>query len=72
MQSNFIEITLRHECSPVNLLRILRVPFSTNTSGWLLPKFPSLLQLLVLNPFHNIDLLLYPLKPETFVQSFAN
>ena len=33
---NFIEITLRHGCSPVNLLHIFRTPFTKNTSGWLL------------------------------------
>ena len=33
---NFIEITLWHRCSPVNLLHIFRTPFSKNTSGWLL------------------------------------
>ena len=33
---NFIEITLRHECFPVNLLHIFRTAFSKNTSGWLL------------------------------------
>ena len=33
---NFIEITLRHGCSPVNLLHIFRTPFLKNTSGWLL------------------------------------
>ena len=27
MQSNFIETTLRHGCSPVNLLHIFRTPF---------------------------------------------
>ena len=27
LQSNFIEITLRHGCSPVNLLHIFRTPF---------------------------------------------
>ena len=36
MQSNFIEITVRHGCSPVNLLHIFRTPFSKNTSRWLL------------------------------------
>ena len=35
-QSNFIEITLRHGCSPVNLLHIFRTPFPNNTSGRLL------------------------------------
>ena len=33
---NFIEITLWHGCSPVNLPHISRTPFSRNTSGWLL------------------------------------
>ena len=33
---NFIEITFRHGCSPVNLLHIFRTPFLKNTSGWLL------------------------------------
>ena len=36
MQSNFIEITLRQGCSPVNLLHIFRIAFLKNTSGWLL------------------------------------
>ena len=35
---NFIEIALRHECSPVNLLYIFRTPFLKNTSGRLLLK----------------------------------
>ena len=37
---NFIEITLRHGFSPVNLLHIFRTPFPENTSGWLLLHFP--------------------------------
>ena len=36
LQSNFIEIALRHGCSPVNLLHIFRTLFPKNTSGWLL------------------------------------
>ena len=36
LQSNFIEIALRHGCSPVNLPHIFRAPFSKNTSGGLL------------------------------------
>ena len=36
LQSNFIEITLRHGCSPVNLLYIFRTPFPKNTSDGLL------------------------------------
>ena len=38
---NFIEITLRHGCSPVNLLHICRTSFRKNTSGRrLLIDFP--------------------------------
>ena len=33
---NFIEITLRHGCSPVYLLHIFRRPFLKDTSEWLL------------------------------------
>ena len=32
----FIEITLRHGCSPVNLLHFFRTPLPKNTSGGLL------------------------------------
>ena len=38
LQSNFIEIALRHGCCPVNLLHIFRTPFPRNTYGWLLLK----------------------------------
>ena len=41
LQSNFIEITFRHRCSPVNLLHIFRITFSKNTSGWLFLLFAS-------------------------------
>ena len=43
MLCNFIEIAFRHQCSPVNLLRIFRTPFLKNTCGWLLLKneFPA-------------------------------
>ena len=30
---NFVEIALRHGCSPVNLLHFFRTPFRKNTSG---------------------------------------
>ena len=36
LQSNFIEIALRHGYYPVNFLHIFRPPFPRNTSGWLL------------------------------------
>ena len=42
LQSNLIEITLRHGCSPVNLLRIFRIPFPKNTSGRLLLEYLTL------------------------------
>ena len=35
---SFIEITLRHGCSPVNLLHIFKTPSHKNTSGGLLLK----------------------------------
>ena len=44
LQSKFIEITLRHGCSPVNLLHIFRTPFIKNTSGLLLLHFAKLLK----------------------------
>ena len=36
LQSNFIEISFRHGCSPVNLLHIFRILFPKNTPGRLL------------------------------------
>ena len=38
LQSNFIEIALRHGCSLVHLLDIFRTPFPMNTSEWMLLK----------------------------------
>ena len=35
-ENNFIEITLRHGCSPSNLLHIFSILFFKNTSGQLL------------------------------------
>ena len=40
---NFIEITLWHGCSPVNLLHFFRTLFTKNTSGWLLLSINFLL-----------------------------
>ena len=37
--NNFIEITLRHGCTPVNLLHFFKTPFPKNTSGGLLLWF---------------------------------
>ena len=36
LQSNFIEITLRHGCFAIHLLHIFRTSFLKNTCGWLL------------------------------------
>ena len=36
LKSNFIEMILRHDYSPVNLLHIFRTPFLKNASGRLL------------------------------------
>ena len=36
LQSNFIEITFRHESCPINLLHIFRTPFHKNNSEGLL------------------------------------
>ena len=40
----FIEITLWHGCSPVNLVYICRTPSPKNTSGWLLLVFWNILE----------------------------
>ena len=37
---NFIEIILRHGCSPVNLMNVFGIPFTKNISGRLLLKKP--------------------------------
>ena len=39
---NFIEITLWHTCSPINLLDIFRTLFYKNTSRWLLLSIATL------------------------------
>ena len=50
LQSNFTEITLRHGCSPINLLHIFRTPFPKNTSWWLLLRYCILVFLNHLRP----------------------
>ena len=39
LRCNFIEITLRDGCSPVNLLHIVSALFAKNTSRWLLQTY---------------------------------
>ena len=41
LQSNFIEMTIRHGCSPVNLLHISKTSFLKNTSRRLLLEFAT-------------------------------
>ena len=55
LQSNFIEITLRHGCSPVNLLHIFRTPFAKNTSGRQL-LISYLLKMILLRRHRTLDL----------------
>ena len=51
---NFIEITLRHECSPLNLLYIIRTPFSNNTSELLPLYLVNTSALLVENSYRQV------------------
>ena len=56
LQSNFIEITLRHGCSPLNLLHIFRTPFLKNTSGRLLLSFPSAIVICIYKRFRGLSI----------------
>ena len=42
LQSNVVELILRHGCSPANLMHILRIPFPKNNFGWLLLMFSAM------------------------------
>ena len=55
LQSNFIEITLRHGCSPVNLLHIFRTSFAKNTSGRQL-LISYLLKMILLRQYRTLHL----------------
>ena len=52
--TKFIEIILRHEGSPVNLLHIFRTPFSKSTSGRLLLLIEK--DYIQTAPFHLMNL----------------
>ena len=56
--SNFIEITLRHGCFPINLLHIFRTPFPKNTFGRLLLKYYGDGKVVHLNTFKALCLIL--------------
>ena len=65
LQSNFVKITLRHGCSPVNLLQVFRTPFLKNTSEGLLLLSDDIKWLpspISFNPFYANVPFLYPLK----------
>ena len=54
LQNNFIEITLRHGCSPVNLLYIFITPFPQNTSWRLLLEGAEASIIIIKNLIHMI------------------
>ena len=54
LQSNFIEISLQHGCSPLNLLHIFRTPLPKNTCGWLLLNV--IISFLILSRFGRFPL----------------
>ena len=61
LQSNFIEITLWHGCSPVNLLNLFRIPFSKNTDrGLLLDFIIKSAVLAILSTWYRIKILSHP------------
>ena len=67
MLCNFIEITLRHGCSPVTLLYIFKTLISKNTNGGLL-----LSSRLFICTFHPTGLFLYPRLPQILFGPFLN
>ena len=56
---NFIEITLRHGCSPENLLHSFRTPFPKNTSGWLLLYVFTYMNMLIVTVLQFSKILLF-------------
>ena len=53
LQSNFIEITLQHECFPVNLMHIFKTAFLQNTSVRLLLAVATSISLLNCVNYHS-------------------
>ena len=58
LESNFTEMTLRHGCSPINLLHIFRTSFPRNTSGQLLLHISAYNTILTFN--HRVDSSTHP------------
>ena len=55
LQSNFIEIALRHGYFPVNLLHMLRIPYHKNTFGWLLLRGFFIRNIFIFLSFHSFS-----------------
>ena len=68
---NFIEITLQHRCSPVNLLHIFRTPFLKNTSKWLLLAIVLSFLLLISSSFYFFLCFLYQLFKTNFFEKIS-
>ena len=73
LQSNFIEITLRHGCSPVNLLHIFRTHFLKKTSGRLLLKESATYNHAMASEFSFLKKLLFSPCPQfTLLRNYQN
>ena len=73
LQSNFIEISLWHECSPVSLLHIFRTPFHKNTHGGLLLQiFKKLHSLFTFYAFCSKRFFIHLLLRQTELQIFKS
>ena len=73
LQINFIEITLRHGCSPVNLLHIFRTHFLKKTSGRLLLKESIRTIMSMASEFSFFKKLLFSSCPQfTLLRNYQN
>ena len=62
---NFIEIALRHGCSPINLQHFFRTPFPKNTSGWLLCNFIEIVPRHECSPVNLLHIFRTPFSKNT-------
>ena len=71
---NFIEITLRHGCSPLNLLHIFRTAFTKNTSGGLLVNYILIKEIIknINPPFALLNTLKHFLEKYRFCPKSSN